>query len=234
MAGNLPRRRKEKTKIGGFGFRRGRLGGGGGGRSSSSADLCLVVVVVVKDRLGWGVSPFPGQPVCAARLPTSTAAEPGPSPLWPGPREARSERTRGCPPRRSERWVLQPPFWGAGGWVWGLQQGEGKLLQARLSLTPSQGLVPLPHVPATSPSGGCAVGWGAVTLVGGLPGPPRVPAQLVSSENGCECLGLSRCCWGQAGGAFGAAEAAWFGRWQLRFILELVQISSKSGACLAF
>lgn len=50
MAGNLPRSRKGKTEMGGFGFRVG--GGGSRGGSGGFVDLCFVEVMVKGKRRG--------------------------------------------------------------------------------------------------------------------------------------------------------------------------------------
>lgn len=111
MAGNLLSRRKEKTKIGGFGFRWGRGGGRGLLRQ-----LCRPLSPGGGGRAALGVvSPFPGQPAFPTRLPTSTQAElgaPGPGLVWPCPRKVDLERTWGCLLWHRQRWVLRPPLWG--------------------------------------------------------------------------------------------------------------------------
>lgn len=69
MAGNLPRRRKEKTKIGGFGFRWGSRGGQAVGCSSSFADLCLLLMVKGKLCVCGGAVPLPWSACVSHRVP---------------------------------------------------------------------------------------------------------------------------------------------------------------------
>lgn len=148
-----------------------------------------------------GVGVFPPSPdpcVSVTRLPTSSKAKseaPGPNVVWLCPREADSERTWGCPPRCSERWVLQPLPRRRMGEFGDCNRVRKSCCRRKAKLSDSPGRLCL-CMPATSSLMGHSMGrvlwcW-AVTNAGwflGLSG-----LQRVRSEDGFEPLGLSQCC----------------------------------------